>query len=359
MSRRGRSKLSSLSLLLLLILLPLPAIASSGESRAESPARELVIYTYDSMVAKGGLGPEIFPLFEKKCGCRIRAVAAGDGGQLLNRIQLDAQRGKPVAQVVLGIDQQLWDRARPFVESWPGDWTPKGYKELEPQLTVERGFLPYDYGVLAFMADQQALDKLGLPAPRSIRDLLKPEWKRRFILQDPRTSTPGVAFLLYANQVWGEGYWKNLKSQWLAILPGWDQAYGLFLQGEAPLVWSYTTSQAYHEENGDTAGPKRRYRAVVFEEGNPVQIEGAAIVKGTAADPARLKLSRDFLEFLLSAEAQDRIPRTNWMFPVKSGKLPASFTNLPRPAKIVSFKMKANEITEALSRWKAQVEGAR
>lgn len=342
---------------------------------AQDPSTTLVIATYDSFVAKGGLGPEIFPLFEKKCGCKVKAIAAGDGAQLLSKLQLDAERGKPRAHVVLGLDQSLWERAKPYLDVW-GKWQPRGYASIPKDLRVGQGFLPFDYGVMAFMADTARLSELKLQAPRKLTDLLKPEWRRQVILQDPRTSTPGLGFLLYADIVGGEGFWSKFRSRWLTLAPGWDGAYGLFLKKEAPLVWSYTSSQAYHREHGDLDG---RYQALVFEEGNPAQIEGAAIVHGAfnveapqlspkvagidrLTDAQRLrKIAQDFLEFLLSPEVQTQVPSKNWMLPVMPGiVLPESFKTIPKPVKIVATPTDASAIEKALADWKRAIgTGAR
>lgn len=338
---------------------------------ADADKPTLVIATYDSFVAKHGLGPEIFPLFEKRCGCNVQALASGDGAQLLSKLQLDAERGKPSAQVVLGLDQSTWERAKPYLEEW-GKWEPRGYSKVLKDARVAPGFLPFDYGVFALMSDREQLAAAHLEAPRKLSDLLKPSFRRNVILEDPRTSTPGLAFLLYADAVGGEGFWPKFRSQWLTLAPGWDGAYGLFLKKEAPLVWSYTTSQAYHEEHGDHADDSRRYRALVFEEGNPVQIEGAALVKG--AFEAKLasgavnmnigvqelervlklhKLAQDFIEFLLTPEVQSRIPLGNWMLPVMPGtKLPASFKRIPQPLKIVHTPTDAQTIERELTGWK-------
>jgi thiamine transport system substrate-binding protein len=333
-------------------------LAFAGSARAATP--ELVIYAYDSFMAPGGLGPEIFPLFEKRCGCKVKALASGDGAQLVSRLELDAKRGKPTAAVVVGLDQHLWARARGLTEPWR-DWSPIGYADLPVEVRVEPGFLPFDYGAFALMADGQGLAKAGVPAPASPRDLTKPQYRRRFLLEDPRTSTPGLAFLLYTQELLKDGapaYWKSLLGQWLTLAPGWDQAYGLFLKGEAPLVWSYVTSQAYHAEHGDASG---RYLAVLFDEGQPIQIEGAALVKGALGKPAELARARSFLEFLLDAEVQTRIPRKNWMMPVVPGtKLPESFQKLPRPKRLVripqaSLSPEAQKST--LDAWGAALRG--
>jgi thiamine transport system substrate-binding protein len=223
------------------------------------------------------------------------------------------------------------------------------------------GFLPYDYGVFAFVADTRELARKKLPLPRSIQDLLATSWHRNVILEDPRTSAPGLAFLTYTRQVKGEGvweFWKQFRSQWLTLTPGWDGAYSLFLRAEAPLVWSYTTSQAYHAEHGDKEG---RYRAIVFDEGNPIQIEGAALVRGWSGDdPEAFVRARSFLEFLISDEVQALVPRKNWMLPViRKTPLPPGFLNLPQPQKVLKADMQPQESREMLQQWSKIIGGAR
>jgi thiamine transport system substrate-binding protein len=327
----------------------LATLLVSAHARAEP---ELVIYTYDSFVAEGGLGPAILPLFEKRCGCKVKALGSGDGGQLLSRIQLDARASGPRAHLVLGLDQLGWARAKPWLEEW-GSWRPRGWEKIETAARGDPGFLPFDYGVFALMSDTKKLSK----EPKSLADLRSPELKRSVILEDPRTSTPGLAFLLFTSDALGEGvwdFWKSFRSQWLTLAPGWDAAYGLFLKGEAPLVWSYVTSQAYHVEHGE----KSRYRALVFDEGNPAQVEGAAIIKGSLRTEREKKLAREFLEFLLSPEAQAEVPRRNWMYPsVKGTKLPESYASLPRPKKTLPLKGDEARISALLKSWGRVVQG--
>ena len=359
----------------------------AGSRAPKTP--ELVVYAYDSFLAPGGLGAQIIPLFEKKFDCHVRALASGDATQLLTRLELDAKRGKPTAHVVVGVDQQLWERVKKWVEPW-GSWTPLGYEDrVEPSLKRERGFLPYDYGVFALMMDRLQMEELKIPYPpggvMSIRELLDPKWKRNIILEDPRTSTPGLAFLLYSAQVlqgdtWT--FWEKFRGQWLTLTPGWGAAYGLFLKKEAPFVWSYTTSQAYHREmakEGERqAGKPPRYQAILFKEGQPYQIEGAVLIKGafeTGKSPQLIepgpqgrgfprlddsrKLAQKFLEYLISPEVQKMVPKKAWMMPVllnlKNTEVPVSFRDLPRPLKWVETQTDIMEMTKLLSRWKETV----
>ncbi len=323
---------------------------------------ELILYTYDSFVAKGGPGAEILPRFEKLCACKVRALSAGSGAQLIARLELDYERAKPTAQVVLGLDQHLWDRAKSYIEPW-GEWRPKGYSGILPELKAipaKEGFLPFDYGIFAMMADREALQELKLSVPEKLGDLLKGEWKRNIILEDPRTSTPGLAFLLYTQEVFGKNvwdFWTALRTQWLTLAPGWDGAYGLFLKKEAPLVWSYTTSQAYHAEHGDKVG---RYQAILFQEGQPIQIEGAALVKGNLSDPAARARAQAFLEFLISTEVQGLLSKTNWMLPsVRGVALPASFKALPQPKKLFQIRTRAEQVKQVLRDWDRAVSQAK
>ena len=113
--------------------------------------------------------------------------------------------------------------------------------------------------------------------------------------------------------------------------PGWSSGYGLFTKGEAPLVSSYTTSPAYHVEYGEGD----RFKAVIFEEGHVMQVEGAGITAGTKNET----YAKMFIEFLISDEAQAAIPLTQWMFPVnKNVELPDSYkTASPIPAKTLDY----------------------
>lgn len=131
------------------------------------------------------------------------------------------------------------------------------------------------------------------------------------------------------------------------MAPSWDSAYGLFVKGEAPLVWSYTTSQAYHRAQGETA-----YRAIVLEEGAPLQVEGAVMMKGIQGETR--KLAESFLEFLISPAVQERVATAQWMYPsVKGTVLPASYSGISRPSKVIHLRKSREDVQAALVRFSA------
>lgn len=337
----------------LFFLFPLSVISLSAcrEKTPQIVPPSLVIYTYDSFMDKGGLGPEIQKLFEQKCQCKIEIQTQGDVGQLVSRLEMDSKTGRKTAQIVVGLDQFLFERAKPWIESW-GAWVPKNYAQIPPDLKLGSGFLPMDYGVMTFLANREVLKAKKLFIPKKLKDLLHPEWKKSLLLQDPRTSSPGLVFLHYTEAVLGKDvwkFWKELRFQWLTLAPSWSSSYQLFLKGEAPLVWTYVSSQAYHRAHGDSAGV---FEALVFEEGNPLQVEGAAWVKDSTSSDAQKLLALGFLEFLISDEIQRLVPKHNWMMPViQNTQLPVEFQSLPQIRNPLRLSVTQEKNQELLKNW--------
>ena len=303
------------------------------------------VLTYDSLKARGGLGEVLFPEFEKSCGCKVKVTTAGDAGQIVARYALDKARGATLPHILLGIDQNLFSALKEETTSLI-----RPPKDLHPSTNIDERFVPFDFGFFAFMTHQPSLTRLKLTPPESYSDLLKDPFKSRFILQDPRTSSPGLGFLEAIDKVYGvqaDAFLRNLRGRWLTMPAGWDEAYGLFLKGEAPLVWSYTTSQAYHEHAGDKPGD---YKSILFDEGAIIQIEGAAAITASLVSSRDRELSRIFLETLLSKAVQNEIPKRQWMYPARTTiKLPPEFERVPKPSKILSTS--SFDINAALRKW--------
>ncbi len=346
---------AAIGLVLVLGLAAQWMFSGGASSPSSSQVAELTISTYRSFVGKSGLGSVIIPLFEKQCQCKIRVLTQPDAGALLTRLEIDARRGQVSAQVILGLDQYLFARAQPYLEDW-GSWLPSGYQGLQSDLKLGSGFVPYDYGPLGWIVDQAALQSEGLLIPHSLSDLLDPKWSRHFLLQDPRTSTPGLTFLLYTRAILGDSvtdYWKKLRSQWLTLAPSWDSSYSLFVKGEAVAIWSYLTSQAYHQSRGEGG----RYQAVIFDEGQPFQVEGASLVKGSFQSQQQKILAQSFLEFLISSQVQSRVPHSTWMLPVLQNlDLPSDFLKVPQVKRRVWPDHRPEVVLKALDDWRRAVE---
>lgn len=296
---------------------------SSNEASVLNDTDELIIYAYDSFTSEWGSGPQIVPLFEEKYGVKVKLVDFGDAGSVLTKVI--SEKENPVADIILGVDNNLLAKA--ITEDVLEPYSSPNLKNLDSSLLFDKdnSLTPFDYGYFSIVYDTQAIDN----PPTSLEDLTKPEYKDSLILMDPRTSSPGLGFLLWTKAVYGDeylAYWDRLKPSILTITDGWSSGYGLFTQGEAPMVLSYTTSPSYHVEYEDT----NRYQALIFNEGNYMQLEGLGIVKGSKNQLNAQK----FIDFMLSVTAQNVLPTTNWMFPVNGDvELPSSFDYALKPKK--------------------------
>ena len=298
----------------------------------------LNVYTYESFVSEWGPGPALEEAFEARCSCDITWTSVGDAAVLLSRLRLEGAESE--ADVVLGLDTNLMHDA---VEL--GLVSEHDLQLSSLDLPIEwddPNFVPFDYGYFALV-----YDSLQMPEPPgSLEELFSQDGEDDLIIQDPRTSTPGLGLMLWIKAVYGDDAgekWEQLSTRILTVTKGWSEAYGLFLQGEAPMVLSYTTSPAYHlmVEN------ETRYRAAIFPEGHYMQVELAAI----AAHTTKRDQARDFLQFITTPKFQKLIPTTNWMYPVVNlgDDLPEEFRDLERPER--SLLLSAEEVGTKRKSW--------
>nr|WP_040299355.1 thiamine ABC transporter substrate binding subunit [Agrobacterium albertimagni] len=300
--------------------------------------KTLTVYTYESFVSEWGPGPKVKEAFEQTCDCTVNFVGVADGVALLTRLKLEGETSK--ADVVLGLDTNLVEEAKQtgLFEAHSVDASavqvPGGFSDDV--------FLPYDYGHFAVIYDTEVITT----PPTSLKDLVEGDPAQKIVIQDPRTSTPGLGLLLWVRSVYGDQApeaWAKLKDRVLTVTPGWSEAYGLFTKGEAPMVLSYTTSPAYHMVAEETD----RYQAAEFSEGHYIQIEVAGLLKNA---PEK-ELARQFLAFMLEPGFQNTIPTNNWMMPVAatSEPLPEAFGKLVQPK--TTFLMDPAEVAANRQAW--------
>ncbi|AEF85869.1 thiamine-binding periplasmic protein [Treponema primitia ZAS-2] len=284
--------------------------------------KELVIWTYDSFNSEWGPGPELSQLFEDETGIAIRWVNHGDAGAVLSRLLLEGKDAG--ADIILGLDQNMAEKA--LSSGLLEGYKPAGADRILPELIIDESYrlIPWDYSYFAINYDSERLPN----PPASLEELTRPEYAGKLILMDPRTSSPGLGFLTWTKAIYGDGwqdYWRRLRPSILTIAEGWSSGYGLYTEGEAPLVLSYTTSPGYHLEYESSD----RYRAAIFAEGHPIQIEVAGLL-GSAKNKGNAK---KFLDFMLSDAFQNTAPHTNWMYPVTPVALPDSYRINPKSDK--------------------------
>ncbi len=301
-------------------------------------AEKLTIYTYDSFVSEWGPGPIIEKIFEEKYNVDVDFVAVDSAATLLNKVILEGDTSK--ADIVLGLDMNLFDLAEQS-----GLFTTHNIKDINNLINLPlkwetNKFVPYNYGYFSFVYNEANLET----PPKSMDELIN-YTNARIVIQDPRTSTPGLGLLTWMKALYGDkagDEWKKLNRKIISVTKGWTDAYyNFFMAGEADMVLSYTTSPAAHimfEERYDIL-------ATTFEEGNYITIEFAGILNNSQ----NKDLANKFLNFMLSEEFQSVIPSTNIMYPITNIKdLPEAFDKLDVPNFI---QMDPKEINKNKEKW--------
>jgi len=317
--------------LLLALLLPLSATTQA--------AKELTVYTYPSFASDWGPGPAVKAAFEQQCSCRVNFIVLESSGDILQRLRLEGDSSE--ADVVLGLDTGTMDTARrtgllaahqidTSSLNLPIDW-------------ADDLFVPFDWGYFAFVYDTEQLPN----PPASLEELIAAPDDLKIIIQDPRTSTPGLGLLLWLRHVYGDQAaekWTQLKDKILTTTKSWSDGYfSLFMNGEAPMILSYSTSPAYHMAIDKTD----RYQAANFAEGHYLQVEVAALVDSSD----QKELGREFLQFMLTDGFQRHIPLKNVMYPaINLGpELPDVFNKLITPRETRYFE--PAEVAENRRAW--------
>ena len=283
-------------------------------------AEKLTVYTYDSFVSEWGPGPIVEKLFEDKYEIDLKFIAVDSAATLLNKIILEGENTK--ADLVLGLDMNLFNAAEKselFVSH--------NLKNINNKLTLPLNwesdiFVPYNYGYFAFVYNNKTLKN----PPLSMEDLIN-KTDARIVIQDPRTSTPGLGLLTWMKALYGDSAqnkWSQLNKKIISVTKGWTDAYyNFFMAGEADMVLSYSTSPAAHimfEENYDIS-------ASTFKEGNYISVEFAGILNSSK----NKQMANKFLDFMISDDFQKVIPGTNIMYPVTDVEMPEAFNKLEIP----------------------------
>jgi thiamine transport system substrate-binding protein len=268
----------------------------------------------------------------------LRFVSVADGVALLNRVTIEGASTK--ADIVLGLDTNLTASARKSGLFATHGLQPAGI--MVPGGWQDDMFLPFDFGWFAVVYNTALLPN----PPTSLKELVEGDPAQKIIIQDPRSSTPGLGLLLWVKKIYGEGAsaaWERLSRRVLTVTPGWSEAYSLFTAGEAPMVLSYTTSPAYHM----IAEGTQTYQAAAFLEGHYMQVEVAGMTVTGAKNP----LAAQFLAFMLTPAFQDHVAEKNWMMPAgpTSTPLHPTFDLLVKPAQSLLFD--AREVADNRDRW--------
>lgn len=307
----------------------------AGAAQADTPV--LTVLAPDYFGSSWGPGPAIKEGFEARCGCTLDFRT----GEVLPRLMLEGARVG--ADAVIGLNTDMTLRARET-----GLFAPHGQDLGALTVPVEWAdeiFLPFNWGYAAWVYDKTRVEN----PPTSFAELLERD-DLSLLWQDPRSSGSGLALLLWVDQLYGDEaaeVWQALQANTVTVTASWSEAYGLFSEGEADMVLSYTTSPAYHivaEEDDSKA-------AAIFEEGHYFMAEVAGVLEG-AAEP---ELARDFMAYILSEDFQSMIAYGNWSYPsaLPREDWPEVMRDLPFPEVAIFLDEEAADArrTPALDLW--------
>ena len=351
--------LLSISLILIVLVACQPQAGQVAAPKADTePAEQSAALTVEAdeptvitMMSHDSfnIGEEIIAEFEAEHGITIELLPSGDAGAALNQAILS--KNNPLADIFFGVDNTFMSRAlsEDVFEPYPSPLLEQVPDQLE--LDAEHRLLPVDFGDVCLNYDKAWFVENGVEPPDSLEDLSDPAYKSLTVVQNPATSSPGLAFLLATIGAFGEegyqDYWQALRDNDVLVVNGWEEAYwGQFSaasDGDRPIVVSYASSPPVEVFFAETPLDEAPTAAVVAAETCFRQIEFIGILKGTE----QRVLAEKFVDFMLSRRFQEDIPLQMFVFPAnENAALPEIFTkytNVPEnPAYVEPEAIEAN-----------------
>ena len=342
--------------LLAALALCLPLLACGDDDdrdTAGTPADQetttVRLLTHDSFALSDG----VLDAFTEETGIEVELLQGGDAGTVVNQAILT--NGNPQADVLFGIDSTFLTRALDADLFVP--YEAEGLDEVDPELVLdeEHRVTPIDYGDVCLNYDKAYFEERGLPVPNSLDDLIEPAYADLLVVQNPATSSPGLAFLLATIEAFGEDgweeWWTQLRANGVQVVEGWEEAYnssfsgGGASEGDRPLVVSYASSppvEVLYAEPPVDEPPTGVIDASCYR-----QVEGAGILAGTDHEEAAGQL----IDFLLSETVQADVPLSMFVFPARGDvALPDLFVeHAARPTEV--FELPADEIDANREDW--------
>ena len=298
-----------------------PTVSDPAQTSAVT---EVTVLTHDSFA----VSPEVLAKFETQYHAKVVVLNAGDAGSMLNKAILS--KDAPLADVIYGVDNTFLSRA--LESGILADFTPSTTLAFVPEAItdVSAPLLPIDVGYVLINYDIAGLKAAGLSIPQSLKELTEPQWKSKLVIENPATSSTGLAFFLATVAEFGpdgwQQYWKDLRANDVLVANDWTTAYythfsGSSGKGPRPLVVSYATSPAaevFFSEGKLTEPPTGNVAFGAFR-----QVEYAGVLKGAKQSA----LAQQFVEFMVSNDFQNDMPLQMFVSPAsQTATLPELYT---------------------------------
>lgn len=308
----------------LLALATAVAALAAGCGGDDDRPGEVVLVTHDSFV----ISKPVRRAFERETGLKLRILQSGDAGELVNRALLT--RGNPEGDVLFGLDDSLLSRT--LDEDLFEPYESPQLEHVRAAYLLDEGnrVTPIDHGEVCLNLDRGWFASRGLEPPRSFDDLLDRRYRDLLVVENPTTSSPGLAFLLatiarYGEDGWAD-YWRRLRANGVLVVDGWEEAYTARFSGSAgstgkrPIVVSYASSPP--AEVIFAGKPLEQAPTEVVESTCFRQVELAGVLRGARNEAGARKL----IDFMLSPTFQRSVPLSMFVFPVREDvPLPPEF----------------------------------
>ena len=290
---------------------------STAEISTPSEPHTLTVMTHDSFA----VSEDVVAAFENEYNAEIRFLKSGDTGTALNKAILS--KGNPLADVFYGVDNTFLSRALDEDIFEPYDSPILADIDDDFELDQQKRALPVDYGDVCLNYDKSYFVDQGIEPPQTLENLLEPEYKGLLVVQNPATSSPGLAFMFTTIGHFGEDdyldYWMGLVENDALIVNDWETAYYTEFsasagRGPRPIVVSYNSSPAFEVIYAETPLDEPPTAAVVSDGTCFRQIEFVGILKGGQ----NRELAEKWVDFMLSPIFQEDIPLQMFVFPVNS-----------------------------------------
>lgn len=299
----------------LVVAVAICACSTAGGPSPTVPS-QLIVLTHDSFA----ISDAVLGAFETEHSVDVQILMGGDAGEMVNKAILT--KNAPLADVLYGVDNSFLSRA--LNESIFDPYASPALATVPDSLKAGTDGIvdPIDYGDVCLNYDKSAFGG-AVPPPTQLLDLTKPEYKGMLVVENPATSSPGLAFLLATVARFGtdgdytwQDYWQGLRQNDVLVVDDWDTAYytsfsGGSGAGDRPVVVSYATSPAAEVVFSDP--PVTTSPTGVVDDGCFRQVEYAGVLKGAKAPD----LAREFVDYMLSTEFQSDIPLNMYVFPAR------------------------------------------
>jgi thiamine transport system substrate-binding protein len=321
------------------------ALAVAGCGGGGDGPTEVVLVTHDSFV----VSDDVQRAFQAQSGMTLRILQAGDAGESLTKALLTA--GNPQGDVLFGVDSNLLSRALEGDLFEPYESPRLARVDRRYVLDPEHRVTPIDHGEVCLNYDRVRFDERNTRPPDSLDDLADPTYEGLLVVENPATSTPGLAFLLATIARYGEDgwqdYWRRLRQNDVLVVDGWEEAYNARFSGSAagrgnrPVVVSYASSPAA-EVIFRTPRPSSPPTGIV-EDSCIRQIEFAGVLREAENEDG----ARRLIDFMLGRRFQEDVPLSMFVYPVVRGsRLPPEFRRFavvpPNPLELPPEEIEAN-----------------